>query len=299
MKQTIKFALIIMLTKNTHTMRKLITLFCLIFLSTVTFADRYVARHQDIKTFLGTTTYVVLEDNPMSEYNFKIKKAVENSWKITPYEFISATEFEEMRTDISKSFLVKLQVKFSGDKLEATYHFLSVVLGAAVNKHTDMPDICSVPLGYSSVHEDSYTYKLESLVRFAQNHIRILDEDPSLIKSNIFQHYNKNRKETSEKELWLLEKDLDKSVRSLADIRKKYPHVVRIVTPDDIEAAIAEKNDKVVFLHKVGPEGTRLQARCYKILIGAGDDQFYYFDYHMISKKKGDGFLASDFKKIK
>jgi hypothetical protein len=260
-------------------MRKLIPLFCLIFLSTVTFADRYVARHQDIKTFLGTTTYVVLEDNPMSEYNFKIKKAVENSWKITPYEFISATEFEEMRNDISKSFLVKLQVKFSGDKLEASYHFLSVVLGAAVTKHTDLPDICSVPLGYSTVDEDSYTYKLESLVRFAQNHIRVLDEDPSLIKANIFQHYNKNRKGTSGKELWLLEKDLDKSVRSLAAIRKKYPNVV--------------------FLHKVGPEGTRLQARCYKILIGAGDDQFYYFDYHMISKKKGDGFLASDFKKIK
>lgn len=280
-------------------MRKLISIFCLVFLTTIAFADRYVARHEDIKTFLGTTTYVVLEDNPMSEYNFKIKKAVENSWKITPYEFITAAQFEEMRKDIDKSFMVKLQVKFSGDKLEATYHFLSVMLGAAVMRHTDMPDICSVPLGYSSVDEDSYTYKLESLVRFTQNHIRMLDQNPDLIKSNIFQHYNKNRKETQGKELWLLEKDLDKGVRSLSAIRKAYPHTVKIVTADDIEKAIEEKNENVVFLHKVGPEGTRLQARCYKILIGAGDDQFYYFDYHMISKKNGDGFLASDFKKIK
>ena len=280
-------------------MRKLIVLISLVCIAYASVADRYVARHEDIKTYLRTTTYDVLEDNPMSEYNFKIKEAVERSWKITPYEFITVTQFEEMRGDISKSFLVKLQVKFTGDKLEATYHFLSVVLGAAVRRHTDLPDIVSVPLGYSSVPEDSYVYKLESLIRFAQNHVRILDQNPNLIKSNIFQHYNKFRKETRNKELWLLEKDLEKNVRSLADIRKNYPHTVRIVTPEDIEKAIKEKNENVVFLHKVGPEGTRLQARCYKILIGAGDDQFYYFDYHMINKKRGDGFLAKDFKKIK
>lgn len=237
----------------------------------------------------------------MSDYNMKIKPAIENSWKITPYEFISSTQFEEMRSDINKSFLVKLQVKFSADKLEATYNFLCVVLGAAVKRHTDLPDICSVPLGYASVPEDSYTYKLESLIRFAQNHIRMLDENPQLIKSNIFDYYNKNRKETKTKELWLLEQDIEPNIRSQSEVRKLYPHPFKIVTKDDLEKAIAEKNENIVYLHKVGPEGTRLQARCYKILIGAGDDQFYYFNYHMINrnKKRGDGFLPKDFKKIK
>ena len=280
-------------------MKRTIALLCIVAVAYTAFADRYVARHEDIKTFLKTTTYVVLEDNPMSEYNFKIKSAVENSWDITPYEFITASQFEEMRSDINKSFLVKLQVRFMGDRLEATYNFLCVVLGAAVRHHTDMPDICSVPLSYGSVPEDSYAYKLESLVRFAQNHIRLLDENPNLIKSNIFQHYNRQRKETREKELWILERDLERNVRSLAEIRKNYPHRVRIVTKEDIEKAIAERNEDVVYLHKVGPEGTRLQARCYKILIGAGDDQFYYFDYHMISKRRGDGFLARDFRRIR
>jgi hypothetical protein len=279
-------------------MKKIVTLSILLSIALCTFADRYVARHEDIKTFLGTTTYVVLEENPMSEYNFKIKKAVENSWTITPYKFITATEFEEMRNDIDKSFLVKLQVKFTRDKLEATYNFLSVVLGAAVRRHTDLPDICSIPLSYSSVPEDSYAYKLESLVRFTQNHIKLLDSDPSMIKGDIFKHYNKNRRDTKQRELWLLEQDVERSIRSLALIRKNYPHPVRIVSKDDIERAIEEKNENVVFLHKVGPEGTRLQARCYKVLIGAGDDLFYYFDYHMISKKVGDGFTAKDFKKI-
>lgn len=52
------------------------------------------------------------------------------------------------------------------------------------------------------------------------------------------------------------------------------------------------------FLHKVGPEGTKLDARSYKIIIGAADANFYYFDYHKISGKNPDGFLESDFKNL-
>lgn len=279
-------------------MKKLITIIGFLGLTLTSFADRYVLRHEDIKTFLGTTTYVVLENNPMSEYNIKIREAVKNSWTITPYKFITTTEFEEMRSDITKSFLVMLQVKFPRDKLEATYNFLCVVLGAGVKRHTDMPDICSVPLSYSTVPEENYAYKLEGLIRFAQKHINLLNENPSFIRGNAFKRYNRNRKQAHTKELWLLERDVEKSIRSLADIRKHYPHAVRLVNQADIEKAIAERNENVVFLHKVGPEGTRLQARCYKMIIGASDGQLYYYHRHMISKKAGDGFLARDFKRF-
>jgi hypothetical protein len=53
-----------------------------------------------------------------------------------------------------------------------------------------------------------------------------------------------------------------------------------------------------VFLHKVGPEGTKMDARCYNVIIGAADANFYYFDYHKISDKSPDGFLESDFKSL-
>ncbi len=39
-------------------------------------------------------------------------------------------------------------------------------------------------------------------------------------------------------------------------------------------------------------------ARCYNVIIGAADANFYYFDYHKISDKNPDGFLASDFKNL-
>ena len=71
-----------------------------------------------------------------------------------------------------------------------------------------------------------------------------------------------------------------------------------MVTREEIRQAISDRDEDVVFLHKVGPEGTRLKARCYKVLIGAADASFYYFDYHMINDKKPDGFLSKDLKKI-
>ncbi len=272
----------------------------LICFSTSIFAERNLVRPEDVKAFLKSTTYVVLEDNPMSGYNFKIKEAVEKSWKITPYKFITTKEFEPMRNDIEKSFLVLIQMKFDKDKIPAVYNFMSLSMGAAVKKLTDMPDVCSIPLSYFGVPEDNYIYKIEGLIRFMQAHIKLIDQNPALIKNNIYDYYNKNTKDVKTKELWVVENDLEKTTRELVKIRKNYPFTVKVVTTDNIEKAIAEKNTNVVYLHKVGPDGTRLQSRCYKILLGAGDDQAYYYEVHTISKSdgEGDGFLDSDFKKV-
>jgi len=278
---------------------KRITLFTLLICFSIsTFAERNLVRPEDIKAFLKSTTYVVLEDNPMSGFNFKMKEAIEKSWSITPYKFITTKEFDKMRQDIDKSFLVLVQMKFDKDKVPAVYNFLCISMGAAVKNITDMPDVCSIPLSYDKVPEDNYIYKLEGLIRFMQNHIKLIDQNPTLIKNNIFDYYNKNTKEIKGKELWVVENDLEKTTRALAQIRKNYNYTVKVVTAETIEKAIAEKNPNVVYLHKVGPEGGRLQARCYKVVMGAGDDQIYYFDYHTVTKSEGDGLLDSDFKKM-
>ncbi|MHC1702685.1 MAG: hypothetical protein AB9846_02145 [Tenuifilaceae bacterium] len=279
-------------------MKRLVLIILTLCFGLSTFAERNLVRPEDVKAFLKSTTYVVLEENPMAAYNFKIKEAVEKSWTITPYKFISAKEFETMRKDIDKSFLVLVQMKYDKDKIQAVYNFLSLSMGAAVSKITDMPDVCSLPLSYFSVPEDNHIYKIEGIIRFMQAHIKLIDQNPALIKNNIFEYYNKNTKDIKGKELWVVENDLEKNTRALAQIRKNYSYTVKVVTQENIETAIAEKNPNVVYLHKVGPVGTRLQARCYKIVLGAGDDQIYYFDYHTITKSEGDGLLDSDFKKM-
>jgi hypothetical protein len=257
-----------------------------------------VPSREDVNTFFTTKTLVVLEDNPMLQYNSIIKKVMQQEWNITEFDFITSKEFEEKRKDAQYSFIYMAQVTFEADKTDAAYRFLHLSLGGDYFRLNEMPDIAAVPVAYFNVDEDSYAYKLAILIRFMQNHAKLLKEHPEIISSNVFKHYNDNIKDIKGKTLYLLKEELAPSVNTEAKIKKIYPYTFKIVTQDEIEKAIKDRDPNVVFLHKVGPEGTKMNARSYKIIIGAADANFYYFDYHKVSDKNPDGFLESDFKSL-
>ena len=279
-------------------MKRILTGFIFLVLCGVTMPQNYVPSREDVEAFYTTKTLVVLEDNPLMEYNYIIKKVMEQEWTITEYDFISSGEFEEKRKDPQYSFIYMAQVTFEGDKTDAAYRFLHLSLGGDYFRMNEMPDIVAVPLAYYNVEEDDYAYKLGILVRFMQNHAKLIRENPEIISANVFKHYNDNIKDIRDKTLYILESELSNEVNSAARIKKVYPYKFRIATEEEIEQAIEESNPDVVFLHKVGPEGTKLNARCYKVIIGAADANFYYFNYHNVSDKNPDGFLESDFKNL-
>ncbi len=279
-------------------MKKIILSFLVACLGITIYSQDYIPSREDIDAFFTTKTLVVLPNNPLLEYNYVIKTVMEQEWEITEYDFISFKEFEEKRFDPQYSFLYMTQVTFENDKTDAKYRFLHLSLGGDYFRMNQMPDIASVPVAYYNVGEENYGYKLGILVRFIQKHALLIKEHPEIVSANVFKHYNDNIKDIREKTLYLLENELTKEINSAARIKKIYPYKFRIVTKDEIEDAIAERDENVVFLHKVGPEGTKINARCYKIIIGAGDANFYYFNYHKIDNKHPDGFLENDLKKL-
>ncbi len=281
--------------KNNFAMKTIILNLFLLFTVTA-MAQHHVPTEQDYNDFLKTKTFVVMDENPMSDFNFMIKKVMPRIWNVTEYEVISQVEFEEKRRDPSYSFIVTSTVTFDKDKTKARYKFVSLLLGKDVYSITDMPDLCSIPLSYLRVEDDSYAYMMEGFIRFIQDHVNLVIKNPKIIGANMFTYYNKNVKTLSNKKLYVVKEDLAPDANTIAKIHSVYPYTVEIVTQDEITKAIESKDPDVVFLHKVGPEGTRYKARCYKILIGAADSQFYYFDWHMISLKKRDGLLLKDFK---
>ena len=279
-------------------MKRIVMTFVAGVLTLFVFAQSYVPSRDDIMAFFNTKTLVVLPDNPLLEYNYIIKDVMKQEWKITDFDYISFADFEKLRMDPQYSFLYMSQVTFENDKTDARYRFLHLSLGGDYFRKDQMPDIASVPLAYYSVEEDNYTYKLAILVRFIQNHALLIRDHPEIVSANVLNHYNDNIKDIKTKTLYVLEEELAPEVNSTARIKKIYPYSFKIVTKDDITEAIKNRDENIVFLHKVGPEGTKLNARCYKIVIGAADAMFYYFDYHKVSDKKPDGLLADDFKKM-
>jgi len=279
-------------------MRKiLLVLPCLLFLL-ASFAPDYVPTPDEVEKFYQTKTMVVLDDNPMAEYNFVIKDFMKKEWKLTQFDYIKKSEFEEKRMDPQYSFLLINSVMFDKDKSLAKYVFLSLVLGGKEKIVSDMPDLCPVPIAYYGVEEDHYSYKFQTILRFMQNHVEMMRKYPKMIKTNMFKFYNDSIGNVKEKTLFLIKEELAPECNTEAKIKKVYPYKFKIVTRQEVSKAIDESNPDVVFLHKVGPEGTRLVARCYKILIGAADSRFYYFDYHKITSKEPDGLLLKDLKKM-
>jgi hypothetical protein len=274
----------------------------IVFLILVSFSllasAQYVPTPEDLDHFLKTKTLVVKDKNPLNTFDAEIEEVMAKEWNITEYEFIPFSEFEEKRMNPEYSFLFIATVVFEKDKLNAKYRFLNVSLGGDYFHIGLMPDLVSVPVSYANVEDESYNYKLGILVRFAQQHLRRIQAHPEIISTNVFKHYNDNMKDVKQKTLYLLADEMANDVNSTSRISKVYPHDFKLVTRDEIRQAITDRDENVVFLHKVGPEGTRLEARCYKVLIGAADASFYYFDYHMINDKKPDGFLSKDLKKI-
>lgn len=279
-------------------MKKLILLI-LLFPVLGLYAQReYLPTPEDLDLFKKTRTYIVLQDNPISEYNFEITDAVKNYWDITDYEFIGFDEFQEKSTDPGASFLYTATVSFEKDRSQTRYIFLCLSLGGDYPSLDEMKDIVNIPLAYYGVDEDSYAYKLGTLVNFMQKHVRLVTEDPGIISQNVFKHYNDNMAEIQTRTLYLVEDELEKDISTESRIRDVYPYDFRIVTREEIKDAIMNKDENVVFLHKVGPEGKKLNARVYKILIGAGDSNFYYFDYHKLNPREADALLEKDLKKL-
>jgi hypothetical protein len=260
----------------------------------------YVPTQEELLRFKKTKTLVVLEDNALSDFNITAQEIMPQEWKVTPFGFISWKEFEQKRQDPTLSFILIDQVKFELDKANAKYNFLSLVLGGTSPSLSNMADLCSVPLSYTGVDEDHYSYKLALFLRFMQNHIELLIKNPDLLTKNIFKHYNDSMAVLHGKTIYFVPDELSKDVNTLTKIKKIYPDNVKLVNRDQVREAIDNREPNVVILHKVGPEGTRKNSRCYKILIGIDDARFYYFDYHTVGDdlNDADAFLASDMKKI-
>jgi len=248
--------------------------------------------------FHNTKTYIVLQDNPMSDYNLEITDAVKQYWDITEYEFLSFDDFLKRSRDTDASFLYTATVSFEKDKSDTRYTFLCLSLGGDHATLDQMKDIVNIPLSYYGVDEDSYSYKLGTLVHFMQKHVRMITEHPEMISQNVFSEYNDNMQAITGKTLYVMEDELENTIGSEARFRSVYPHAFKFVTRDEVKEAIMNKDEDVVFLHKVGPEGKKLKARVYKILIGAGDSEFYYFDYHKVNARKPDAFLEDDLEKL-
>ncbi|MGD0581817.1 MAG: hypothetical protein ABR974_02595 [Bacteroidales bacterium] len=252
----------------------------------------------EIKQFMASKTCIVLEDDPFSSFNAYVKDAVKSFWSITPYEFISITEFNKRRIDPAYSFIVLTQTNYEKDKTGGLFNFVNLLEGKKVKELGDNPEICAVPLSFAGVDDIEYGYKLGIILAFMQKHARMISEDPSLTGRRYLKYYNVNAPDVIKKTILVKVEDLAPDINSIEAIKAIYPFPVKIVSEEEIQKAIAEKTPNTLILHKVGPVGENKSGYCFKMLIGVDDAQMYYYNQHMSDSKTPNGFLESDLKRL-
>lgn len=279
--------------------KKLIFLVAALIIGGSAQAQDVVGTPDDVNKFYTTTTCVVLDNDMFQNYDAKIKEAVENHWKATPFEFISMEEFKTRMDNPKYSFLIRTKAIFEKDKSSTQYSFLSLLLGRKNSKNINkMPDLGSFPLSYYNVDFEKYTYKLGAIVQFMQNHVELVKNNPDITADNVLKYYSKNLQGIDQQTLYFIKGELADNVNAKEEIRKYYSGKVKCVDGEVIKKAINDE-EPVIFLHKVGPPKGKKGTRCYKILLGASDGKLYYWEHHKINEpKKPDGFLSTDFKKL-
>lgn len=290
-----------MFQKTNFQIKKLYLLFSLIlFIITVTNAQIIIptGTKTELNNFLKTTTCVVLKNNFMSDYNDAIKNAVKSYWNITPTEFISESDFNKLRTDASKSFIVINQVYFEKDKTETLFDFLILTNGGKYKTVNDMPTLCGIPLSYNNEPETDYIYKLGLIIKFMQNHVQVCINNPNLNKDNIADYYIKLTGSPENKNFYVLKEEVSPELRIKTNFEKYYSYKYKFTSKEEITELINNNDKDAIILHKIGVENNNSLNLCIKIIIDTENAQIYYYDMHKMNKNNLNYILESDLKKL-
>ncbi len=253
---------------------------------------------QQLDVFKKSTLYVVLDDDPALGYNIAVKSAVDHFWTMTPHKYISVDEFDTERKDKEKSFLLLTKATLTKDKRNAEYLYLNLMMGDADENIDNMPEILTLPLAYTGVDENSYVYIMDVIIRFAQEHVKLMVASDRITQFRNLKYYNDNVSKIKTKTLLVEKKDLGDEVNTIEKIKAVYPYSVKIVDSDEIEKEISGKKTNTLILHRIAPgEGDNV-ARAYKIIYGVDDNLIYYYNYENINQYRSGLFTTKDFKKI-
>lgn len=253
---------------------------------------------QEVNNFLNTTTYVVLENEILSDYNIAMREAVEDFWTITPFEFIRVSDFHRERHDENKSFLVVNQVYFDRDRSRSLFDFLILTTGGSARTINDMPTLAAAPLAYNGAPASDYDYKMGLIVKFIQNHIITKKENPWLNEDNFADFYLQNSGSVQDKTFYVLREELEPDIRNRAAFSREYPHNFEFADKEKIRKLIDRSDPEAIILHKVGPIRGERNAQCFKIVLDTKNASVYFYDMHGVNNRNPDALLKSDLRTL-
>lgn len=248
-----------------------------------------------IGDFTQKITKVVLTDNMF--YDSILQDEIALRWRISPYEFCTLSEFEELKGNDEYYFLLTVNRKFKKETIPGLKYLTLVKGGPKAEKGIGaMLEIVSLPIGSaenpSGREADFFPAFLDIIQNFT---LEAMEKDVNGYAG--LSNYTLNLPDSQDMLIAFSEDDLSDEITETF-VRETFDQRMTIVTEDVIDKFIADPDVNVIVSYIAAPTDAQNGSYCYKMLIHNQSHKVYYFRKHKIGKKLGVGFLAEDITRI-
>ena len=251
-------------------------------------------RREKLKDFTSKTTKVVLTGDEFLDE--AVKESVAATWTVSPYEFCSNEEFQNLKGNADFYFLMVVKGQFRRGS-EPGIDMLTLVKGGegADKSINDMFEVVSFPLRSTEDPSGREFVLLPAFLKIIQEHTTSLTDTEMKAYSNIGA---KDSKKLRIKRIFFWAEDFAPQVDEQTK-RSLDEDILIKEDEDEVDEIFSEGTFNTVVSYVVAPSEPVNGSICYKMLIGSDNHELYYFKKHKITAKSGKGFLSSDIKSIK
>lgn len=277
-------------------MRKFILFTFAIILSLTAFGQAQIdTKKVKISDFTQKITKVVLTGNML--HDAALKREVAARWSISPYEFCTLADFDELKSDSNYYFLLTAAGQFKKEK-EPGIVFMSLVKGGAgaANGIGGMLEVISFPFASSENPNGREYVFLPVILDIIQSHTaKSMEND---IDGYVgLPNYTMNIYRSGNMTLVFSASDL--SAEITPEMKSAcFNETVLVLDEEDADEYLSPDRQNTLVSYVVTPADAKPGSYCYKMLFDANGSTLYYFRKHKITKKTGPGFLAEDIKRI-
>ena len=251
-------------------------------------------RREKLKDFTSKTTKVVLTGDEFLDE--AVKESVAATWTVSPYEFCSNEEFQNLKGNADFYFLMVVKGQFRRES-EPGIDMLTLVKGGegADKSINDMIEVESFPFRMTEDTAGREFVLLPAFLKIIQEHTTSLTDTEMKAYSNIGA---KDSKKLRIKRIFFWAEDFAPQVDEQTK-RSLDEDILIKEDEDEVDEIFSEGTFNTVVSYVVAPSEPVNGSICYKMLIGSDNHELYYFKKHKITAKSGKGFLSSDIKSIK
>ena len=242
-----------------------------------------------ISDFPQKVTKVVLHGNEF--YDAILKEEIALRWRVSPYEFCTMEEFEELKTDSRYYFLITTLGQFKKETAPGI-QFLSLLKGGKSKKGIDgMLEVVSLPYASAEYPSGRELVFLPALLDIIQAHtLKSMESDFDGYMG--MSRYTKNMQNAQDMTIVFSEDEINSAVDS--ETRNADDRFI-ITDEDGVDKYFMDSTPGTLVSYMVAPTEPMNGSYCYKLLINAETHEIYFFRRHKITEKYGVGFLPEDF----